>query len=229
MYLGKYLLGPNDTPENGIYTGDAKILSEAIPDESVDLVFTDPPYHKEYLSLYGWLGEIANRVLKPNGSCLVYAGHPYFRTTLSLLENSLEFFTTLCVWEPGMNSRIFSKRIMSGWRPVLMMRRKDAPNDTPWIPNALSSTFRDKRYHRWGQNVLPAKIWIRYLCPEGGVILDPFAGGGTSCAAAKQVRRAYLAFEIDPEVAERARERVRNTQPPLFVLGPEQIAMEFPS
>ena len=110
-----------------------------------------------------------------------------------------------------------------------MMRRKDAPNDTPWIPDALSSTFRDKRYHRWGQNFLPAKIWIRYLCPEGGVILDPFAGGGTSCAAAKQVRRAYLAFEIDPEVAERARERVRNTQPPLFVLGPEQIAMEFPS
>jgi len=36
MYLGKYLLGPNDTPENGIYTGDARILSEAILNEDID-------------------------------------------------------------------------------------------------------------------------------------------------------------------------------------------------
>ena len=39
MKLGPYLLGPNDTPENGIYTGDARELAKAIPDESVDLIF----------------------------------------------------------------------------------------------------------------------------------------------------------------------------------------------
>ena len=35
MKLGPYELGPNDTPENGIYCGDARELSRAIPDESV--------------------------------------------------------------------------------------------------------------------------------------------------------------------------------------------------
>ena len=37
--LGPYELGPGGECE-GIYTGDARILSEQIPDESVDLIFT---------------------------------------------------------------------------------------------------------------------------------------------------------------------------------------------
>jgi len=42
---------------------------------------------------------------------------------------------------------------------------------------------------------------------------------------AHQLGMHYLAFEIEPDVAERARERVRNTQPPLFVMEPEQTEM----
>lgn len=53
--LGPYLLGPNDTPENGIYTGDARELAKAIPDESVDLIFTDPVYDR--IEDYRWLAE----------------------------------------------------------------------------------------------------------------------------------------------------------------------------
>jgi len=39
--------------------------------------------------------------------------------------------------------------------------------------------------------------------------------------------RRYLAFEIDPDSAELARERVRNTQPPLFVPQPEQATLNM--
>jgi hypothetical protein len=38
----------------------------------------------------------------------------------------------------------------------------------------------------------------------------------------------YLAFEIDPSTAEMARERVRNTQPPLFVPEAEQLTFVTP-
>jgi hypothetical protein len=53
--LGPYLLGPNDTDENGIYCGDARELAKAIPDESVDLIFTDPIYDR--IDDYRWLRE----------------------------------------------------------------------------------------------------------------------------------------------------------------------------
>lgn len=65
------------------------------------------------------------------------------------------------------------------------------------------------------------------FCPPAGVVLDPFTGGGTVPAVCKMLGRKYLAFEIMPEVAELARERVRNAQPPLFTLEPEQAIMEF--
>jgi hypothetical protein len=37
--------------------------------------------------------------------------------------------------------------------------------------------------------------------------------------------RHYLAFEIDPETAERARARIEQTQPPLFTVQSEQLTM----
>jgi len=59
----------------------------------------------------------------------------------------------------------------------------------------------------------------------GDIVVDPFVGSGSVAMAAKMLGRRYLAFEIDPDMAETARERVRNTQPPLFVLEPEQQEM----
>jgi len=59
-------------------------------------------------------------------------------------------------------------------------------------------------------------------------VVDPFTGGGTVPAVCKMLGRQYLAFEIDPATADTARERVRNTQPPLFTVLPEQTAMELP-
>ena len=59
----------------------------------------------------------------------------------------------------------------------------------------------------------------------GDVVFDPFVGSGTSAMASKMLGRHWLAFEIEPDVAEMARERVRNTQPPLFVPEPEQMEM----
>ena len=65
-----------------IITGDARELAKEIPNESVDLIFTDPPYEASAIPLYKWVSEAAARVLKPSGILLVYLGHLYFRDQL---------------------------------------------------------------------------------------------------------------------------------------------------
>ena len=45
-----------------------------IPDNSIDLIFVDPPYAKEWVHLYSDLGTLANRVLKPGASFVTYVG-----------------------------------------------------------------------------------------------------------------------------------------------------------
>lgn len=49
---------------------------------------------------------------------------------------------------------------------------------------------------------------IRAGCPEGGVVLDPFMGAGTTALVAKKLGRQYLGIEINSKYIKMAKERL---------------------
>jgi len=49
---------------------------------------------------------------------------------------------------------------------------------------------------------------IKATCPKDGVVLDPFAGAGTTLLKAKELGRNYVGIELNPEYADMARARV---------------------
>jgi len=54
-------------------------------------------------------------------------------------------------------------------------------------------------------------------CPEGGIVLDPFAGSGTTGVVALKHGRSFVGVELNPAYAEIAQRRI-NDVAPLFVL-----------
>ncbi|MDR0907662.1 MAG: site-specific DNA-methyltransferase [Rikenellaceae bacterium] len=46
-------------------------------------------------------------------------------------------------------------------------------------------------------------------CPEGGVVLDPFFGAGTTGLVASQLGRGYIGIELNAEYVEIAKERLK--------------------
>jgi site-specific DNA-methyltransferase (adenine-specific) len=59
--------------------------------------------------------------------------------------------------------------------------------------------------------VYPPKLCekpIKATCPKGDVVLDPFAGAGTTCLKAKELGRDYIGIELNPEYADMARARI---------------------
>ncbi len=46
-------------------------------------------------------------------------------------------------------------------------------------------------------------------CPEGGTVLDPFTGSGTTGVVSKRLRRNFIGIELNPEYREMAVERIR--------------------
>lgn len=46
-------------------------------------------------------------------------------------------------------------------------------------------------------------------CPEGGVVLDPFLGSGTTAIVAERLGRRWVGIELNPEYVQLARERLR--------------------
>lgn len=55
---------------------------------------------------------------------------------------------------------------------------------------------------------LPERL-IKLYSFEGDVVLDPFAGSGTTCVAALNNRRRYVGYEIEPEYVELAERRLK--------------------
>jgi DNA modification methylase len=62
---------------------------------------------------------------------------------------------------------------------------------------------------------------MEYLCiltktPTGGIILDPFAGSGTTGMACKKLKRDYILIEKEKEYCKIAEARIGVVQEPLF-------------
>lgn len=54
---------------------------------------------------------------------------------------------------------------------------------------------------------------IKAGCPEGGTVLDPFGGAGTTGLVADRLQRNALLIELNPQYADMARERIQNDSP----------------
>src|SRR6266700_6853055 len=104
---------------NSILTGDAQLLSSSIPDESIDLVFTDPPYQKEFLPLYGWLAKESVRVLKPGGFLLTYAGNVHKDKVILELSAQLEYFWDYITVHAGMGSIVWNRKTVARHKSIL--------------------------------------------------------------------------------------------------------------
>ena len=52
-------------------------------------------------------------------------------------------------------------------------------------------------------------------CPEGGTVLDPFTGSGTTGVVAKKLGRNFVGVEIKPEYHEMATRRIDQAKPPM--------------
>lgn len=74
-----------------------------------------------------------------------------------------------------------------------------------------------KPVHNHHPTVKPIEVmrWlIRLSCPEGGLVLDPFCGSGTTGAAATLEGRAFIGIEKDESFAEIARARIEHFSGP---------------
>lgn len=211
-----------DIPEeyrNQIVTGDARELAKRIPDESVDLIFTDPVYDR--IDDYRWLAETAARVLKPDRACLAWQGVKWLSDTLAAM-NSLNY-KWLFSWYQS-NRRGHADFGYPLWTPLLWHEKGKSKPFYP-VQDIRAIPFSGSNGHNWQKQLDLVVYWLDAFTQPDDIVWDAFTGGGTVPAVCKMLGRNYIAFEIDPETAEAARKRVQNTQPPLFILEPEQMEL----
>jgi DNA modification methylase len=80
------------------------------------------------------------------------------------------------------------------------------------FPNANSTSSAGSNGHGAGTPLELAKWWTRYICPPGGVVLDPFVGSGTMMLAALEYGCQGIGIDKMSKYIEMARRRVEEVQ-----------------
>lgn len=197
---------------NEIICADCLEVLKSMPDKSVDLVLTDPPYG------IGADKKNAHSSIRDNPA---WADVNWdVRPSKEHFDEMLRVGKKVAIW--GGNYFTDYLPVSSGWfvweKPQADSGFSLADGELCWTSETFS--LRIKKFTRTeGVNRHPTQKpvelmrWcLSKLRNEGDTILDPFCGSGTTCVAAKILGRKYIGIEISPVYAEIARKRVEQAQ-----------------
>lgn len=179
--------------------GDFREVLADLPDESVDLIFTDPPYDKGSVELYKDLATFGARVLKPGASLLAYCGQYALPQILADMQESLRYWwCCACVHDGGNHKSLAGVKTYVLWKPIVWFVKETNWADE-FVYDAILRPAPDKTSHEWAQSLAEPLHYIEKLCPAGGLVCDPFAGGGTTQLAATQLGRRFVGAELNAD------------------------------
>ncbi len=218
-----------DTFRNQILECSAETLLRSVPANSIDLIFTDPPYSRQFLPCYGQLAEGADRALKPGGFVLAMAGGLYADKILELMSAHLTYYWTFHVYLPGKDAAAVHP--MGNHAPVItrvkpiyaFVKGKGSPRTV--IHEPYVGGGNDKRFHHWEQDLKSARYFIDCFSRPGDWVVDPFCGSGGYALVCRALGRAYTGCDIDPQSVFTARSRLSN---PYYTPSKgEQMVLKF--
>lgn len=188
--------------------GDFREVLAAMPDNSIDMIFTDPPYDEESIPLYSDLARLAAQKLKSGGSLITYAGHYAIGEIYNLMVQHLRYWWIIADKHNGNSARLIGKNIFVEWKPLLWFVKDRRANDE-YVADLFQSSQPKKLEHDWQQDTSEAAYYIERLTNPGDLVVDPFAGSGTTLLAAKRLSRRSLGIEIDKENVQIAKHRLQ--------------------
>ena len=202
------------------------------------------------------------RILKPGGTCFIFAGRRYSHRCIVAFEDAGFTFKDMLAWEKDNAphraqrlSAIYERREnfedaknWEDWRvanlkplfePVLWFQKPYKTGGTladnvlengigAWNENALRKynasndifsnilkvnvTQEDHGFHAAQKPLKLMELLISLVTKENQIILDPFMGSGTTCLAAKKLKRHYIGIDIEAENIKTANKRLNSSE-----------------
>ena len=187
-----------------LFNCDCLEFMKTIPDKSIDLVLTDPPYgigkaewDKEYPL---WLEDESFRIAST--VCIMLA----------------QWCIPQCIKQMGNNY----KWMLAGHKPAAMTRGRIGFNK--WLPAIVGGKIPNKgadakdfhigakdEYNTGHPCQKPyqfVKWLVGLLSTDGNLIIDPFLGSGTTAVACELLNRRWIGIEISEDYCRIAKKRI---------------------
>jgi 16S rRNA G966 N2-methylase RsmD len=196
-----------------LHGGFEEILADEL-ENTVDFVFTDPPYGVEHLHLWDKLGKFAHDHLKDDGFLAAYSGQMLLPEVIDALrEAGLTYYWTIAVQNTHGQLRFWNKTTWNSWKPIFLFA-KGEPREHEWFIDLLSfGEAETKEHHEWAQPLGQARELINKFTMPGDVVVDPMCGSGTIPIAAFELDRYGIGCELDESRYEEAKRKVVELMP----------------
>lgn len=206
-----------------------------MPDASVDIVFTSPPYNvglayiayddnREWNEFIDWLTSVykeIERVLSDGGRIYSVLSDKLLFDLKPIQDKLGLTFVQILTWcKPNLCGG--TSRISGDWNflteHILLFRKgKRTPmqngnsnTHSYFVIATPQSNFKEGRFHPAQFPIsLPDRILSR---TPGDVVLDPFMGTGSTGLASIRNKRNFIGIEIDPNYFSVAEKRVKEAQ-----------------
>ena len=214
-------------PINQIIHGDCLEVMKSFPDKSIDLVLTDPPYGiglaKGTITTYGQSIDKGRRYEGDWDNAT--PSKEYFDEMLRVGKNVVIF-----------GGQFFTDKLPVNGHWVVWDKKGDIQFDNPFgdceliytnvnrksvkkytvIQQGFITEDKSPRLHPTQKPVSLMEKLVEEYSEEGGVVLDPFSGSCTTCAAAISLKRNYICIEREEKYANVCLERLQTTTAPMF-------------
>lgn len=207
-----------------IYNQDCMQVLSSLPNESIDLIVTDPPYELQQHNGAGAFGRknreyhqgidhlqsgVSNEVLE---ECLRVCKHPnmYVFCSKDQLPQLLGFALShklkydLLTWHKTNPVPTCNNKYLSDTEYIVFMRNGAnlyGTYETKRKYFITQTNTADKKAfgHPTPKPVPIIKTLIENSTQSGDLVLDPYMGSGTTAIACIRSKRHYLGCEIDPK------------------------------
>ncbi len=182
-----------------------------IPDKSIPIILTAPPFNDEDVPLpyYGWYDRLMGEVCRICSDYAIIFSRSYRLSTVvrRYRVGKGQFKDDKNVANPSVSSED------TGPFRILMWTKDDYQYSYNWQP-IIIYRFTDE----WNINERirsdhlsqpPYFKKIIKMFPKDKLILEPFAGSGTTPLICNDLGRRWIAYEIDPEKCRAANRRLR--------------------
>lgn len=205
--------------------GDCFDYMKTIPDKSVDIILTDPPYGKHYHNG-------ASRGKKGFGA----ARHVKYSSSINWDDHIPSKFVFSEMFRIAKNLIIFGGNYFAHLLPpsncwLFWDKKGDVPFQNPFADGELIyTTFKrpvkrivfkqqgfisdshDERYHPTQKPTELLQLLLEEFTEAGETVLDPFMGSGSTGVACVNTGRNFIGMELDPGYFETAKKRIDEAQ-----------------
>ena len=218
--------------------GNALDVLRSLPTASIDAIVTDAPYGIGYRSTRGerilgdrspeiwWMGE-AFRVLRRRSPVVCFCRWDVSETFRTALEAAGFRIRCPLVWNKARGSIGDCRRTLAPAHEIAWIATKgDWRLPGRRIPDVLTypRVPPSRRCHPTEKPVGLLREILACVTREGDLVLDPFAGSGSTGEASIREGRRFLGVELDPRHAATARRRLGSARRAVSGFSPDDSA-----